>query len=731
MIANSKKDILPFLKIFLSLCFLAAMASSCETCQRKGLSHEEDKAIFSITTTAAKRVGGLGKPMPVVDFTGHISINDIANDPIHLCVIIVPKGTDVKQAIEEFKGMKVEFDENPADNKPIDLPAAKGYVYYIKTLADKQKGDVAARIIFESPLMDRTYEAYFVAHTDTHGTYFSLDSQPFTIEPTDITTDPTININDVPTVVRVVATQDIEINAKSTAANYDPSCIGGFLFIKRTAAGLTPQRVIGKLLEQGAAVPISAGFHPLPGQADVIVHNFAGAVTGTDELVDVRDIGCSVFSKGDTYGVYAYLVHNHEYVISPEIHTITMPKAEAQLTMGDVNLKVCARYLPRDGGLPAGCSDADLNYIALDSCDMTIVQNNGTGNADVGFLFVPDGPVADLATAIQTIQDLLLQAPDGDFYRNGDTIAYKEATLAANHPGGPIHTRLAYNGTLFKNPATYHVYAWLRGDAGDIFVSDVSVNKTVQIGIANVTGFKNYTDLRCEKAGSHVNLVIEPADGFNVAEGGFTVQVNVRQEGFIICDGSSAPSRELVENMLTNMINIPPPPPGHAAHAPAPIANQGLGFAFIRAAADYDTTIRTRYDASGEGIKGAVWVFAIQGQSIVYQKTQKEDFFYIRRGARGTTDIVELGGMTYEVDPVKGGVASINEIGLGNKHTLLEWYAGDTINKAAWKNGNNVPGDDINQRILAILHDNYKKGFESDWDRIVDFVNNMAKVANR
>jgi hypothetical protein len=527
-----------------------------------------------------------------------------------------------------------------------------------------------------------------------------------------------------------VATQDIEINVRSAATNFT-DYTGGFLFIPQ-AAGLTPQGIIVKLLKQGTSVPIAPGFHPLPGQADVIVHNFTEGVvvTGANDLVGVRDPGCSVFSKGGIYEVYAYLVRDNEYVVSQEIYTITIPKAEAQLTIDDMGLEVCAKYLDNGRGLPAGCSDAELNYIVFDKCNMTVVQNNGTGNADAGFLFVPDAPIADLATAIQTIQDLLLQPLDGNFHKSADpavhTIVYKAAALTPGQAGA-INDKPAYQGTLFKNPATYYVYAWLKGDAGDIFVSDVGVNTTIQIGIDNVTEFTDYTDFRCEKVGPKVDLVIEPAGSSIIAEGGFGYIRNVTQTGFIICGGGSYPLGSLIKNMLQHMINTivdVNSPRGN----PQPTVSEGLAFAFAETEANY-RIINTKYHGDGEGVKGDVWVFAIRGQSIVYQKTQKENFAYLKEASQVKISTEEYAGELYYIEPdIGGGVSSINKREPGVGRISLKWDSRDNINKDQWKNGDplSVPGNDL---IIKLLSNHYEVELgKPNWEMIKNFVDNMDKI---
>ena len=158
-------------------------------CKHKQLEYEQDKTLFEITTTKASQIGGIGTNLPVLDCEGEIAINNIIDDKLYLCALVIPTGVNVKDAIEEVNSISLSFG-NEDQGKPIDLVNANGIACYIKELTSGVKGTVNTRLILSTPLSTGKHIVYLFVPTESHGTYYSLQGQEFEIRSANVTTDP-------------------------------------------------------------------------------------------------------------------------------------------------------------------------------------------------------------------------------------------------------------------------------------------------------------------------------------------------------------------------------------------------------------------------------------------------------------------------------------------------------------------------------------------------------------
>lgn len=437
----------------------ALLHVSCESCHPASLERDKDSEVAKITIDNQESIGYInGAPMVKID--GNITEKHIP-ETSKLCLLVIPKGEDVKGAIENFQAEKKELGYGNKEFPRILLQRVKGGVYYVKDLKAPEQGSLSASV-FVDQLPPGAYDAYLLLHTQLYGTVFS-NTKPLEIPHLDLTREPSISVVDAQP-GRDVTTQATKIYVQANIQNYDASHVkqGWFLFIKKDLA-TDPKLAIAALLESGKKFPADPKFS-LMADGKTIVHPFANPA-GANNTLDANDDADptkKIFERGATYKVYACFLGPDQTDGSPSYGvsaskeiTILKPEVELSIKKLEINLIKCL-------DVPAPVPSVDELSIGYEA---EITKQVGTLKPQIGLLFVKGNQVSR-EIGIQKIQSLLAAAKTDDYYQDGTDVVY----LVGNDMS-KIQDIVTTSSVPLGLGETYHVYFFLQDGGGEVFLS--------------------------------------------------------------------------------------------------------------------------------------------------------------------------------------------------------------------------------------------------------------------
>lgn len=459
------KNILISQHIWLGVLFVLSslLHVSCEGCSPVELERDKDSEIAKITMDSQEITGYINYCEPVVKIQGNITEKHIP-DTSKLCLLVIPKGKVVKEAIEKFQENKQELGYGNKEVPRIPLnknDLSQGAVCYIKEVSGPEQGRVGASV-FVDQLPTGSYETYLLLHTKGYGTVFS-NAKPLEIPVYSNTTDPTIKMVDAKP-ERDTA-QNTKISAQADIENVNVTDFAGmkgwFLFIKK---GVTTdaKTVVADLLKSEKEFPPDLKFTSVA-DGKAIVYPFKSPVGKDNKIEGIDDDPHKkLFEKGVTYTVCACFLGpnktdaNPSYGISDN-KEITIPKPEVELEVKECIIEGLFKCLDAD-------EPTDLLSIAYTT---KIVKQLGTFKPKVGLLFVKGAKVADS----KMVEEVLKKAPIDKYYKDGEDIAYLIGSIAENHTGEVQDKTDATSRIHLELGATYNVSFFLQDGGGEIFLS--------------------------------------------------------------------------------------------------------------------------------------------------------------------------------------------------------------------------------------------------------------------
>ena len=316
--------------------------TACNGCKQYELEHEEDRwgADIAIDTSAGVTLQGTINGFPVLSLQGQISKNVPGVDTAVLCALFVPAGSEPDTCAADIADHVVKSDSQSTSSSAWEMGklhklSGGSFVYYERALGLEETGPVDFSVASLDPdhslSLGQTYNIYLGVKVGPHFFYTSSAYVGHTLPASAGLTEITM--------ASAHCTHD-RVTAQATAIN-PPTAGGvkqGFLFLKQ-GKELTPVSVFTKQLEAGStSFPDAPDTFAAYSGSDVVICPCAATMlpimASAMEILDVDTHGA--LERGATYDVYGYVEDGHDYYVSSNSYSITLPSVEIELAMEHV-----------------------------------------------------------------------------------------------------------------------------------------------------------------------------------------------------------------------------------------------------------------------------------------------------------------------------------------------------------------------------------------------------------